>query len=46
MVELTPTYKRSKEVLNDIKSKTIAAAAIEPEIAVQATSAGSVISFS
>ena len=45
MVELTPTYKRSKEVLNDIKSKTIASLAIEPEIATQTATAGSVINF-
>ena len=46
MVELTPTYKRSKEVLSDIKSKAYGNMAIEPEISTQASAApGSVISF-
>ena len=46
MVELTPTYKRSKEVLTDIKSKAYGNVAIEPEISTQtATTAGSVINF-
>ena len=46
MVELTPTYKRSKEVLTDIKSKAYGSMAIEPEISVQTAAPGSVISFS
>ena len=33
MVELTPTYKRSKEVLADIKAKALGTVAIEPESA-------------
>lgn len=33
MVELTPTYKRSKEVLADIKEKALGSIAIEPESA-------------
>ena len=41
MVELTPTYKRSKEVLADIKAKALGTVAIEPESAV----AGAVINF-
>ena len=41
MVELTPTYKRSKEVLADIKAKAIGTVAIEPESA----AAGAVINF-
>ena len=41
MVELTPTYKRSKEVLADIKAKALGTVAIEPESA----AAGSVINF-
>ena len=46
MVELTPTYKRSKEVLSDIKAKAYGNVAIEPESALgQAATAGSVISF-
>ena len=46
MVELTPTYKRSKEVLSDIKAKAYGNIAIEPESAIgQAATAGSVISF-
>lgn len=46
MVELTPTYKRSKEVLSDIKSKTYGNMAIEPEVSTQASATlGSVISF-
>ena len=39
MVELTPTYKRSKEVLADIKAKALGTVAIEPESA----AAGAVI---
>lgn len=47
MVELTPTYKRSKEVLSDIKAKAFGNIAIEPESANSPTAApGSVISFS
>lgn len=48
MVELTPTYKRSKEVLSDIKAKAVGNVAIEPESANpgNAAPAGSVISFS
>lgn len=46
MVELTPTYKRSKEVLSDIKAKTYVNVAIEPESAIEpAATAGTVISF-
>ena len=46
MVELTPTYKRSKEVLSDIKSKAYGNIPIEPEVATQSPAApGSVISF-
>ena len=46
MVELTPTYKRSKEVLSDIKSKAYGNMAIEPEISTQSSATpGSVISF-
>ena len=41
MVELTPTYKRSKEVLADIKAKALSTVAIEPESA----AAGAVINF-
>ena len=41
MVELTPTYKRSKEVLADIKAKALGTVAIEPESA----DAGAVINF-
>ena len=41
MVELTPTYKRSKEVLADIKAKALGTVAIEPESA----AAGAVINF-
>lgn len=43
MVELTPTYKRSKEVLSEIKSKALGDRAFEIE---QMPGAGSVISFS
>lgn len=43
MVELTPTYKRSKEVLNEIKSKALGDRAFEIE---QMPGSGSVISFS
>jgi cell division protein FtsZ len=32
MVEITPTYKRTKELLNDIKAKAQQEVAIEPEI--------------
>ena len=47
MVELTPTYKRSKEVLSDIKAKAYGnSIAIEPESSNSSnTAAGSVISF-
>ncbi len=48
LVELTPTYKRSKEALNDINAKTYTNVAIEPESAsnaAQAATPGSVISF-
>lgn len=47
LVELTPTYKRSKEELADIKKKTFNSVAIEPESAAgeQSDLAGSVISF-
>lgn len=46
MVELTPTYKRSKETLSEIKAKAYGSIAIEPEsAAVQTATAGSVISF-
>ena len=41
MVELTPTYKRSKEVLADIKATALGTVAIEPESA----AAGAVINF-
>ena len=44
LVEMTPTYKRSKETLSDIKSKAFNSMAIEPEITTS-TAAGSVISF-
>jgi len=43
MVELTPTYKRSKEVLTEIKNKAVGAIAIEPEST--NFESGSVISF-
>ena len=48
LVELTPTFKRSKEALSDIKSKSYNNIAIEPEsVDVPITeAAGSVISFS
>ncbi len=47
LVEMTPTYRRSKEVLNDIKAKSFTNVAIEPESTNNATvaTAGSVISF-
>lgn len=47
LVELTPTFKRSKEALADIKSKSYNNNAIEPESADAPTAetAGSVISF-
>ncbi len=48
MVELTPTYKRSKEALTSIKSKAFNNMAIEPESATAVApgaAAGSVISF-
>ncbi len=48
MVELTPTYKRSKEALASIKSKAFTNMAIEPESATAVApgaAAGSVISF-
>lgn len=47
LVELTPTFKRSKEALADIKSKSYNNIAIEPESADAPTAetAGSVISF-
>jgi hypothetical protein len=32
MVEITPTYKRTKEQLNDIKAKVGGIVAIEPEV--------------
>ena len=42
MVEMTPTFKRSKEQLNAIKNKAFGANAVEPE---SALGTGSVISF-
>jgi len=46
MVEMTPTYNRSKETLSEIKAKTYGNIAIEPESSVTpAATAGSVISF-
>mgnify|MGYP002726847822 FL=1 len=48
LVELTPTYKRSKEALSDIKAKSYSNVAIEPEslnAAAPAAAPGSVISF-
>ena len=42
MVEMTPTYKRSKELLNSIKEKAVGAGIIEPE---SAFDSGAVISF-
>lgn len=46
LVEMTPTYKRSKEALADIKAKTYSNIAIEPESAsTAATEPGAVISF-
>lgn len=46
LVEMTPTYKRSKEALADIKAKTYSNIAIEPESATTAaTEPGAVISF-
>ncbi len=49
MVEITPTYKRSKELLSDIRRKQTNHIAIEPESASAApanTAPGNVISFS
>lgn len=49
MVEITPTYKRSKELLSDIRRKQTNHIAIEPESAAAApanTAPGNVISFS
>lgn len=43
-VELTPTYKRSKEMLTEIKNKAMGNIAIEPESA-DLGGAGSVITF-
>ncbi len=43
MVEMTPTFSRSKDQLSAIKNKAVGAAAVEPESAFGA--AGSVISF-
>ncbi len=43
MVELTPTYKRSKEILSSIKKKAMGVLAIEPDSARVAE--GGVISF-
>lgn len=43
-VELTPTYKRSKEMLTEIKNKAMGNIAIEPESA-DLNGAGSVITF-
>ncbi len=43
-VELTPTYKRSKEMLTEIKNKAMGNIAIEPESA-DINGAGSVITF-
>jgi len=46
MVEMTPTYNRTKETLSEIKAKTYGNIAIEPESsATPAATAGSVISF-
>ena len=47
LVELTPTYKRSKEALSEIKAKSYTNIAIEPETATNPgpAAAGSVISF-
>lgn len=47
LVELTPTYKRSKEALSEIKAKSYTNIAIEPETATNpgSAAAGSVISF-
>ena len=48
LVELTPTYKRSKEALSDIKAKSYSNVAIEPEGLGGTTppaTPGSVISF-
>ncbi len=42
MVEMTPTYKRSKEQLSAIKNKAFGVSAVEPE---SALGTGSVISF-
>lgn len=50
MVEVTPTYRRSKKTLSDIKSKAYAGTIIEPESSVASSggnvAAGSVIAFS
>ena len=43
MVEITPTFKRSKEVLNEIKTKALGNVAIVPESAT--TETGGVINF-
>ena len=43
MVEITPTFKRSKEVLNEIKTKALGNVAIVPESAT--TEPGGVINF-
>ena len=40
MVELTPTYKRSKEVLSEIKAKAYSNIAIEPETTIAANNGG------
>ncbi len=42
LVEMTPTFKRSKEQLNEIQNKATADAAVEPE---SSTSASPIISF-
>ena len=43
MVEITPTFKRNKEVLNEIKAKALGNVAIVPESAT--TETGGVINF-
>ena len=45
LVEMTPTFKRSKEELNSIKSKTYNSVAVEPESDNTNGSAAQVISF-
>lgn len=45
LVEMTPTFKRSKEELNSIKSKTYNSVAVEPESDNTNGSASQVISF-